>query len=498
MDKLAKISKEKLFETALIILFIVFVISMLPLIYIGRYNFPAADDYAGTYWVREFMAQGHGVISSIFLSVHSAYFRWQGTFFGNTFIYATPALLDYRVYKLVPIFLYGSFVFSTIFLSKSLTRCVDKEDKVFYKIIGLCVSICAIQQVPVPVEGFYWWTGAALYTLCHAVQLVFLGSLINHIMSKKQGKGWIAQGLLCLFAFMLGGSNYTTALLNSGFVLLLLFYTFITKNEKLKATIFVFVFSIAGLLTNALAPGNFKRMAVVDADWQTERANIFVTIKDCFVLAFDESVKSMHITIFFLAIFLVPVFYLLAKKMKFSFKYPVAVVLFTFCIYASQYAPALFTNTGVPGRMENVIFFGFIWMFFADVFYCVGYLANNIKLIEKQDKLGSARKVVVVASAIAMVVGLTALPSSTIAVKGLLDGTTQEYGTHMASLVNQCMDPSIETPTVSEFMNKPLHLAFAVPVYSASNADWPSRELARHYGKEKIVIIPNKSISKNK
>lgn len=494
MKEANKNAADKCIKLALIILFAAFVISMVPLLYIGRYNFAAADDFAGANWVRTFMAQGNGPIKSVFLSVFNTYMEWQGTFLGNFFIYATPALLNYRIYKFVPILIYGVMAFSVMFLSKSLVHTVDKQDKSLYKVIGLSLCICIIQQVPSPVEGFYWWTGAVLYTLCYCLQLIFIGAVINHITTEKTYKRrgrLLACGLLCAFAFLLGGANYVTALLNSGVTLIILLFAIFVKKDKIKTTSSIFIFSIAGLLVNVLAPGNFVRMRVADASWQAGKVSIIQMIKECFIQAYDTGLKSMHITIFFLAIVLIPIFYIIASKMKFQFKYPLLFLAFNFCVYSAQYAPAIFTNTGFPGRVKNVIYFGYIWSFFIGLFYCVGYMAKHFKFAVKEEYKTLAKNGAYAILAVSLVIALCAMPSSTIAVKGLADGTTQEYGTHMASLFNQCMDPDIAVPEVSEFMNKPLHLAFAIPQPAEGLTDWPTRMIKEHYGKENVIIRAN-------
>ncbi|MEG2082439.1 MAG: DUF6056 family protein, partial [Oscillospiraceae bacterium] len=362
-----------------ILLFIVFILGVIPLIYIGRYNFPSVDDYASTFKVRGAMEEGYSVIGAILINVVRVHFRWQGTFLANLFIYASPALLNYRFYKLVPLFMYTIFFFGIMFFSKSIVRLVDKEDRYVYKILALGVIISSIQQLPVPSEGFYWWTGSIMYTGCFCIQMVFLGCVFKCYFANTDGKiKWYTGMLMCLFSFILGGANYVTALMNCGYMFLAIIYMIYQKSPKAKWVAAVFVCSALGLLVNVLAPGNFNRMAEVDEQWKFSIGSIPGMIGDCFLVGWEEFKASFHINIIGFMVLLVPIFLGIAKKMKFTFKFPIAVSLFTFCIYCAQYAPAVFTKTGVPGRMENVIFYTFILLIFFNVFYWTGYVQKNL------------------------------------------------------------------------------------------------------------------------
>ncbi|MEG2928537.1 MAG: DUF6056 family protein [Oscillospiraceae bacterium] len=494
MEEKNELNRYKGQKMLCILLFIVFLLGVIPLIYIGRYNFPSVDDYASAFKVRGAMEEGYGAIGAVLINVVRVHFRWQGTFLANLFIYATPALLNYRVYKLVPLFMYTIFFFGVMFFSKSVVRLVDKEDRYAYKILALGIIISSIQQVPVPSEGFYWWTGSIMYTGCFCLQMVFLGCVFKCYFANTEGKiKWYTGMLMCLFSFILGGANYVTALMNCGYMLLAIIYMIYQKSPKTKWVVAVFVCSALGLLVNVTAPGNFNRMTEVDSQWEFSVYSIPAMILKCFQEGWDVMIKSFHINIVGFMAILVPVFYVLTKKMKFNFKLPLAVTIFTFCIYCAQYAPGVFTNTGVPGRMENVIFYTFILLIFFNVFYWTGYVQKNLmeKCISKAKLFPKKAHIVKLAAEHMFIFGMFAAcltaPSTDIAVKGLLDGTTQEYGTHMASLINQCMDENVKVPTVSAFKNRPLHLSFYI--LEPEENSWGASEMARHYGKEKIVIL---------
>ncbi|MEG0090905.1 MAG: hypothetical protein RSA20_03725 [Oscillospiraceae bacterium] len=119
--------ENKKYHTVFWIILAVFFVSLLPLLYIGRYNFPSADDYSNAYKVANIVREGYSPIEAIFVAVAQMYQYWQGTFFASVLIYFNPTMLNYRVYKFVPIITYSLFVFSTMFFSRKAVRIVDKH-----------------------------------------------------------------------------------------------------------------------------------------------------------------------------------------------------------------------------------------------------------------------------------------------------------------------------------------------------------------------------------
>ena len=106
-----------------IIFLALFVILMIPIIYLGKYDFMKADDFS-------YGSEAHikyvqtGSVFQAFLgaleSVRVSYYTWQGTFSSIFLMSFYPSIFDYRFYKLVPILMVSIITITCLIVSYTL------------------------------------------------------------------------------------------------------------------------------------------------------------------------------------------------------------------------------------------------------------------------------------------------------------------------------------------------------------------------------------------
>ncbi|MBR5116885.1 MAG: hypothetical protein IK096_07440, partial [Lachnospiraceae bacterium] len=245
----------------------VLILSLIPMIAVALYSRPFADDFAYAVYTRAAWQEQHSLpalIQAVARQLRETMETWQGSFSAIVLFSLQPGIFGDRVYGistliLVACFLLGHFVF----FSSVLYR--DKKTSL---IVSSVVCLLLMQTMPHAFQGFYWWNGSSYYTLFYSLFLIQLSLLFR--LARTAGKGRIRLAVFaCLLGFLLGGGNLVTALLNMEITALWVALV-VTKSLRGKdrrglltsvlITAAVLIFTAAGFLLNAAAPGNSVRM----------------------------------------------------------------------------------------------------------------------------------------------------------------------------------------------------------------------------------------------
>lgn len=473
----------------------ILVVSLIPLLWISFYSFPMADDFSFSRIVRDAWDKSHNlpaVAGVLFSSIVDNFFHWQGSYFSTLLGSVQPALLGEHMYFLTAWILIGATVLATFLLTFSVCHHVFKQSGYEIPTIIACVILLMfIQWIPSPVQGFFWWDGAIVYV---GVQMLFIASLAGIIRCLVNGRmPAITVVLLSLSAFLVGGGNYITALLQCELLFLLLLYAFWAKKNIRLKLVLVFAFAAAGLLINVLAPGNSYRQSTY-----TPMA-LLPSIKISFATAFRHSCLWLpRIAVGLL--FLLPFLWMLPLQdaCKKVWLLPTAIIL-CFCLHASMYEPSFFA-TGIKGeqRIDNICFY----MFILQSVLCA-YLAIQLikwkwkKRYENIEVSCQSKKWIrCIALVSALVIALTGVLviyefkvhqltlSSASAMVSLLKGKAHEYR-------RVCFERLSILKSDEANVVLPLHVD---PPYVLMWADiqadptyWVNTTLAEYYGKESVA-----------
>jgi len=397
-----EMKKVKIVATAL------FILSMIPLVWIGMYARPSMDDYSFTasssfyhhmqWWdterdeinyfersVRYARLNGNiiDVTRNVFRTVADNYREWQGTFSAIALFSLQPAVLfGHGAYPLVMLVTLLPLILASVYLMYSL---FNKE----WLLPSLIILTACIQFMPHVGQGLFWYNGAIFYTFFFSLMLISIGLKVH---LRNNSKKWHIV-IIALLDFFITGGNLVTALL---LVEINILFAIGTR----KKVSFIYLFSSAlGLFLNVIAPGNVIRSGGFGGF-----SYVISTIIQSLITAVTDIIQWTTIPVMLLLFLSIPLMcriiiekdkqYKKANKLmwkiiiekdekkekenNFRFQYPLLVIVITFLLFASQNAPPFFgmTDSGPP-RLRNIVYFSYVWLIFGNTFYILGWVINR-------------------------------------------------------------------------------------------------------------------------
>lgn len=374
-DRIARISVKKLTVCAAVL----FVISIIPLLLLGRYNVMCIDDYDYGRQVHDtWLATG-----SLWQSVQTAwrqnmefYQNWQGTYLSCFLMALCPMNFWYDVAYVVPILMIGMFATSTLVLGSHILRKWFGCDKADSCLVMLLLLFVFYQVIEAPFEGIYWYNGSTHYVLLESVWFFTLAAVSATFWAQSKKKEVVCCIIATLLAILVGGGNLVTGLQAEIVMALLVLYALVTNRKKLVSACVPFVFGSLGFLFNILAPGNSLREAS-DADVG------FSAVKSIGLSFYHAGVfmigwTKLLVVLVWLA--LLPVMWQMVKKSAKKFEHPVWVTLGAYCLLSAMFTPTLYA-LGMVGlsRVDNIIQMVYYLSLFLVTAYWLGYFSHREK-----------------------------------------------------------------------------------------------------------------------
>lgn len=475
-------------------------VSILPLLYIGRYNVLSADDYSMCKEMHHIVINGGSLgdmLSYAGAYAAKSYQNWIGCYSVSLLDVWNPGVFGEQNTWITPVLMLAAVLCSTYFF----IRCVISHyfGKGYQKnilILWAAFSFLIIETMPSPAEAFYWYAGAVAYTFLHFLLLIFTGLQIwSFDLQTTGGKICYAIGSSCL-ALILGGSQYTTALL----AVILMMFLVVIQNKKIKIYRMIpIVFLVAGFLCSMLSPGNTARQSGTGG--MSPVTAIFCS--------FAEAVYHMKawMTPLFLGIlfFMVPFLWNMIKENKkgYSFRFPAVVWFFSFCILAAGFTPSLYGVGNVDsGRIQNQLQLSFYILFVVDVIYGLGWLNRKILTSKKEvyhdigtvigvlEKYKAFFRILFAAIVVLVFVGTGDKNtfSSISALRSVMNGEARTYYEEGRERLAVYRDDTVVVAEVSAFTVKP-HVLFFTDIVKEGDANyWINENIAEYYGKEKVIL----------
>ena len=372
------------YKIILIFLIIVFCILLFPMLYTAKWNIPAADDFRNAKYVHDVVMNGGNffdIIRAAFDYTKYYYFNWQGTSSAIFLEALQPIAFDEKYYFLVPYIMLiplisGVCVFVRRFYSLFSVTVRDSM------IIALVSLIGCTQFLHSPVEGFYWFSGAILYTFFFSISLILYALVIKMITTTEENKNTKLIIITCLLCFITAFSNFVTALTSAILLVSLLFFLyFVNKNKNWKLLILPAVFFAAGFYLNITAPGNAVRQS------QNAKSNLVWAVTSSLKYSFVQLKNWNTIPVIVLYLLLCPLLWKIAAESKSSFKFPWLITLYSYCLFSSMNAPTFYTiSRSGSGRSQNLSFFWMILLIPVNFFYWFGFLQRKkIKFLSNKN-----------------------------------------------------------------------------------------------------------------
>ena len=499
----------------------VYVACILPLLWIGLYNWPSADDFSMARAVRMAFLETGSLSSTLVEGVRSAYriyMTWTGYYFSDFVTAVAPSVFGEQYYFLVPIILLAVFTFSMLYFFHAL---LTKYYGVRWHLAGaiaFLTMLLIVQCMPAGettrVEAFYWWSGACNYLFMWSLGVLWCGLLISCACDTGRKKAW-EYLCACVLGFLLGGANYMTGLTLAIVSVLLI----AGKCVRGTGTVTHFpilpcLLNLVGFAVACLAPGNYVRGAFGQGFPAVKSIliSLYYTLSYCIDewttwvvicillllaillwMAADGSIGTGTMTHFSEKWVIVPV----------PLTHPVIACLLAYGLISANMTPILFTRGDIgAGRMQSIEWAQYILLLVLLIGYLTGYAVQALKrkhvlrldadkqVRERREKMMRRAACVLVLFIVfgsALSVGVDPhYYTTTSAVTDLVNGNAARYRAESEERLRILQDDTVTDALIPAYSARPKLLYFSDATPDAN--DWLNTSMAEYYHKGSVRV----------
>lgn len=479
-------------------IFIVFVLLLIPISYLSFVNRASGDDYGYGTYTRAAWLTSHSLIQvakAIGATVKQYYYSWQGTWFSIAVFALQPEVFSDNAYVFVVFLMLFLWIGSTALLFYQVMRKELGFDWWNYLLITIVFLIISIQFVPSTKSSIFWFNGCAHYLVPFAMCQMIVWLLINYI---KEFQVRYLIGITVLTT-LIGGSNYQAAL----FALIVLVYVGIIgwiqkKDKKIFLLVIPFAFEMIGLVISMKAPGNKVRGG---EDFGFSVSKITGTIGMCFVegvrnvLTYLREKPMIFVGLTVLFLFFLDAFAKTTVKKKVIPSW--ITVLAFFCLYCAMQAPALYAGVEVSRGVLNMNYMTFLLMA-AGVLATSAYeLTDRIagRVVGREETVEGAmhKKIVLPGLIVCLILAIQCrsnlkLSTSWVSMEYITSGQASDYKQQMELQTKLLTNEELEDVVVP-FVNDVQGPLMQMPVTENPQA-WTNTVTREFYGKNSVVAIP--------
>lgn len=474
-----------------------YVLSLIPVLWIGHYNFPSADDYSIGCQCHVAWERTHNIFPVIGAAMARAYedwLTWMGYYTSNFLMGMPPSSFGERAYAATTWFMIGSLSLGTMYLMKAIFVKAFKADKHAVHCVTMILLFISVQCMPAVgrVEAFYWYSGAANYIFVHGLELFYFGLLISIVFDS--GKKRTVDMILATFlGFVVGGGNQMSAL--NGQIILLVVLGFLLYRKcfgKYKILALPMGIYTLGFILNCAAPGNLVRAA--DSIGMNPLKAVLVSFYDCLDRCISEWTTW---PVIILMIFLAPIIWKLVQEIKFDFSYPFIAVFFGYCLTSAMMTPPIFAVGNMEaGRLQALTFLMYVLLLILSEIYVIGWIqkrVNDVPMKENQT-YGKAVAWMMLLSMVFLLFGsvLTLIPEKhyytfSSALVDLRNGSAKQYCNELSDRIPLYRNAKEgDLVEVQALTVEPTLLYFSD--VKDNPEDWENRAIGRYYGVDFRVV----------
>lgn len=469
---------------------IVFLVSLIPILYLSGYVHATGDDYGYGARTHQMWLSTHSVwqvLKAAGQTVQHYWIGWQGTWFTIFLMSLQPEVFWDNGYWIVPWIMLALTIFSTLYLTEYVMVQKLRLPKATWISCTLILLLAMIQYFPSTKSGIFWYNGTAHYIIPYSMALVAIRCCWS-FADRKRKKDWIA-AFICMA--LLGGASYLAPLL----VLIAVAYLILCEWKTKKHVFYLCIpvaAELAGLIVSYLAPGNKSRGG---EDFGIHGLLIVKTILECFV----DGAKQIFLYLFktpFILLCLVVIAVLLVNAFQkvrptFDFPYPVIVAVAMFCMYCAMYAPGVYAGVELSGGVPNTIYQVFLMTVFITVIYTVGWMNHHFC---KDEKMGKIKKAVcgglLMLALFLILVEKGTLKSSTSyqCYDYIVSGQADDYKAQMEERLSLLRNPelkNVELPAMNSDQGPLMHMEVM-----ENPKEWTNTVVKQFFGKESVIEVP--------
>ena len=469
---------------------IVFLVSLIPILYLSGYVHATGDDYGYGARTHQMWLSTHSVwqvLKAAGQTVQHYWIGWQGTWFTIFLMSLQPEVFWDNGYWIVPWIMLALTIFSTLYLTEYVMVQKLRLPKATWISCTLILLLAMIQYFPSTKSGIFWYNGTAHYIIPYSMALVAIRCCWS-FADRTRKKDWIA-AFICMA--LLGGASYLAPLL----VLIAVAYLILCEWKTKKHVFYLCIpvaAELAGLIVSYLAPGNKSRGG---EDFGIHGLLIVKTILECFV----DGAKQIFLYLFktpFILLCLVVIAVLLVNAFQkvrptFDFPYPVIVAVAMFCMYCAMYAPGVYAGVELSGGVPNTIYQVFLMTVFITVIYTVGWMNHHFC---KDEKMGKIKKAVcgglLMLALFLILVEKGTLKSSTSyqCYDYIVSGQADDYKAQMEERLSLLRNPelkNVELPAMNSDQGPLMHMEVM-----ENPKEWTNTVVKQFFGKESVIEVP--------
>ncbi len=472
------------------------VLSLIPLLWLGRYNVMCIDDYDYGRQVHDtWLATGsYGeAVRTAWRQTMEFYQNWQGTYVSCFLMALCPMNFYYETAWVVPVVMIGMFAVSTFVLGRHiLTRWLGagRAESAF---VMLLLLFMFYQVLEAPFEGIYWYNGSTHYILMQSVWFFTLTAVSSAFWETRRTKGILYSIIAALLAVVVGGGNLVTGLQAEILMVFLLLYAICKNRRKLWAVCLPFTAGTAGFLCNTMAPGNLVRSTLDPSTGYS--AVVSVLLSFYYAAVFIIRWTPVFVVLVWAA--LLPVLWRMMKASDRTFAHPVWVTVGVYCVVSAMFTPTLYA-VGMVGlaRVDNIIQMVYYLGACMVTAYWMGYVSHRGSEGTAADTFGlflerAGSRMTAVCLLLVLAVWVFTADKNTYtsvsAARSLVNGDAQTFYTEAMERHEIYVDEDIVDVELKPYSAKPA--LFTFDDLSTDRENWLNLAVMQYYHKAYVKLI---------
>ncbi|MGO5168350.1 DUF6056 family protein [Bacillota bacterium LCP21S3_A4] len=507
------------------LLIVIYALSLIPVLVIGKYDYPSADDFSmglGTRLVYEATGSLLAVADKILSETVRYYRTWIGYFTSCLFTTVSPATFGEAWYALTPAVILlalhvGVAVFFYALMEKALG--MNRYARRCMTVLALFLMVQRMPEGSLRVEAFYWYSGAGNYTLTFSAGLLYLAFYVLSVCGVRSKNRSLFLVLACIMGFLAGGGNYLSAL--SFAVVSVLFAVYLVKRKI--GRLLPAAFYLCGFAVSCLSPGN--RIRGGEAEGYGALKSILLSLY--YTLSYPLNQWMNWAVLLILALAGV-IFWMGFAEIEFSganakaggaaasetgsgaqavqlgFTAPFPAAVLAYGIVSCVVTPALYAQGNMDaGRIQSTFWLHAVLVLLLLEWYLVGGLyrrfskeqnASAVSCLQNASAAsclrngagGFVRAILLffIVFSLLAVKGNPDFYTGTSAVSELLDGSAAQYGRENEERLRILKNPREQDAVLPRYTVQPNLLYFED--VSEDPDDWINQKMSEYYGKNSI------------
>lgn len=475
-----------------IVYIVLCLLGIIPLLILGVYDRPSADDYSFSILTHQIYANGGNVfdiLSAAFQVSINYYKEWQGAYTCSFINSLQPGIFGEKMYFLTPILIISVCFICLLASINILNRRYLKKSFLFSLASALIVITFIFAWMPSITEGLYWYVGAFCYTPWAFIQLLNYCMCLELTDTPNKKKRIVFIIITIIISFIISGSNLL-AMLSNVIFMIFLFINLIYSGKK-PYTIFPLLSSIIWSIINYIAPGYRIRMT-----YFTQKSVIDTMIYSVLQLRDEMGWWCSHIWAIGLII-ITPVAIEFAKKNTTKNKviFPIFPLLISFTIMCAMIcAPYYAMGNPGGGRVHNMLWITFVFLSWFNYFALVRWvryiLVKTDFSIKINKEVSNFIKVVSFCICFVLLVFLSQHSNSSYIYRSyseLIYGNAKYYCEEIDKRWEILHNPNIHNVELEELTNKSTMLLF--DDITSDITSFQNSKMSRYYNKDSIVAV---------